>query len=113
MVLLLPVVVAALVVLLVGTTAGAVLLADGRAQDVADEAALAAVRAMLDGTGRPCDRAQAVAGDAWPGTGVATCRVHAGGAVSVTVEVRLPSPLARRLVGAVRQAEAAASGVPG
>ncbi len=108
--LLLPAVVAAVVALVVATAAGSVLLAAGRAQDVADEAALAAARAVVLGDRGPCDAAAAVA-SATPGVAVVTCERRDHGVVEVAAVARVGSPVARRFGAATRGARAAAGAV--
>lgn len=108
-----PLVVAAVVVMVVASAAGSALLAAGRAADLADEAAIAAVHSALDGGARPCDEAsRVVAGehviaDAW----IVRCDLGPGSA-TVVVEVRVASPLARLLGVASRSATAAAAVAP-
>lgn len=104
--LLLPVVLAALAVLLVGVGLGGVLLAAGRAEDVADEAALAVVRATVIGLGRPCGAAEVVAAGATGEVTVLGCRVS-GGRATVRVSVAVPTPMLR--AAGVRSREASAS----
>lgn len=111
--LLLPLVVAAAVVLAVATAAGSVLLAAGRAADLADEAAIATVHSSLDGRARPCEAARAVVAE--PGTRwdarLVSCAAGPEGATTI-VAVRVASPLARRLGVAHRSASAAAAIAP-
>lgn len=109
--LLLPLVVAAALVLVVGVAVGAVQLADARASDASDAAAIAAVHARLAGHTAPC-AAAAHAVTELPGDArVVACGLTDDGGARVTVAVRVPTDLVALLGAADRRAEAAAAPV--
>lgn len=107
--LLAPVLVAALAVLAATVAVAAVLLADGRATDLADEAAIVAVHATLDGDPRACDAAARSVLVARPTASVIACRLEAGPRATVTVEVPVTAPALRRMGVHTRRATAAAT----
>lgn len=109
--LLLPAVLAAVVGLVVVTAVGGVLLAGGRAQDAADEAAIAVVRAAVAGSPDPCGAAGRVAAGSPGEVSVRACRIVAGTA-TVRVAVAITTPLVRDLGVRHREAVASARVVP-
>lgn len=104
-----PLVVVALVVLVASAAAGSVLVAEGRAQDAADEAAIAVARAAWDGAASPCTAGSAVLHRVAGRATLVSCRTGPDLRSVVTIEVPVTSPLARALGVTARRGTAAAA----